>query len=113
MGRFIPLVDPSGRPPGQDGAVAFLQRSVSWCFRDRRTGRVVVGQAPNPPILAFVALEGVRRLAQPSGRAEDVLRWGGTAALAWWSVDEVVRGVNPWRRLLGVLGLVLVARRLR
>ena len=93
--------------------MSLVQRSVSWCFRDRRTGRVVVGQAPNPPILAFVALEGVRRLAQPSGRAEDVLRWGGTAALAWWSVDEVVRGVNPWRRLLGVVGLVVVARRLR
>jgi hypothetical protein len=34
----------------------------------------------------------------------------GTAAFAVWAADEVVRGVNPWRRLLGgavLLGLVV------
>jgi len=33
-----------------------------------------------------------------------VLRVVALAALGWWAVDEVVRGVNPWRRLLGVAG---------
>ena len=36
------------------------------------------------------------------------LRVVGLAALGWWAVDEVVRGVNPWRRLLGVVGCVIV-----
>jgi hypothetical protein len=35
----------------------------------------------------------------------DVLHWGGTAALTWWAVDEVIRGSSPFRRALG--GLVL------
>jgi hypothetical protein len=25
----------------------------------------------------------------------------GTAALLVWAIDEIVRGVNPWRRALG------------
>jgi hypothetical protein len=24
----------------------------------------------------------------------------------WWAVDEIVRGVNPWRRFLGAAVLV-------
>jgi hypothetical protein len=27
-------------------------------------------------------------------------------ALGWWALDEVIRGVNPWRRCLG--GAVLL-----
>jgi hypothetical protein len=29
----------------------------------------------------------------------------GTAALVIWAVDEIVRGVNPWRRMLGAVVL--------
>jgi len=29
-------------------------------------------------------------------------------ALIWWAVDELIRGVNPWRRLLG--GAVLAGQ---
>jgi hypothetical protein len=36
----------------------------------------------------------------------DVIDWIGVAALAWWAVDEVLRGVNPWRRFLGLAGCV-------
>jgi hypothetical protein len=32
-----------------------------------------------------------------------------TVALLVWSVDELVRGVNPWRRLLGGGVLALTA----
>jgi hypothetical protein len=38
------------------------------------------------------------------------LRVVATVALSWWAVDEIVRGVNPWRRLLGTVvfaGLVV------
>ena len=40
--------------------------------------------------------------------AVTVLRVVALAALGWWAVDEVVRGVNPWRRLLGVAGCGVV-----
>jgi len=33
-------------------------------------------------------------------------------ALAWWAVDEVVRGVNPWRRCLGAGVLAFLAWKL-
>jgi hypothetical protein len=33
-------------------------------------------------------------------------------ALGWWAVDEVLRGVNPWRRLLGTAVLAGLAWRL-
>jgi hypothetical protein len=31
--------------------------------------------------------------------------------LVWWAVDELIRGVNPWRRFLG--GAVLAGQILR
>jgi hypothetical protein len=31
-----------------------------------------------------------------------------TVALLWWSIDEIVRGVNPFRRILGAVVLVAV-----
>ena len=40
-------------------------------------------------------------LVSPHGTAHDVLRWSAIVALAWWGADEVVRGVNPFRRILG------------
>ena len=89
-----------------------VRRAAAWCFRDRRTGRVVVAQIPNPPLVAFLVCEVGARLVGSSGRLDDVLRVTATAALAWWAADEVLRGVNPWRRALGVAGLVVVARRL-
>ena len=53
----------------------------------------------------------LRRLLDPSGwtgTGLDVVAAGG---LVWWAVDELVRGVNPWRRLLG--GGVLVTQIVR
>jgi hypothetical protein len=37
-----------------------------------------------------------------------VLRAVALAALGWWALDEVIRGVNPWRRLLGLAGCAIV-----
>jgi hypothetical protein len=35
----------------------------------------------------------------------------GVAALTWWSFDEILRGANPFRRILGagVLAVTLLA----
>jgi hypothetical protein len=79
------------------------RRALDWLLCDRRTGRRTVVQRPNLPLILFVVL---RLVTIPlSGTAADVLRWVGSAVLAWWAVDEIVRGVNPFRRLLG--GVVL------
>lgn len=86
--------------------------SFDWWFRDRTTGRIVVAQFPNLPLWIFFAAAVVRAFVSDGSRPEEIAGWIGTGALAWWALDEVVRGVNPWRRVLGVGGCVLVALRI-
>ena len=75
-----------------------------WLFRDRQTGRITVAQFPNFPLwVSFVAV--ALRWVVPGGTlARTIVEWTGEAALAWWALEEVFRGVNPWRRLLGLGG---------
>lgn len=84
-------------------------RSVlRWLFRDRQTGRIVVAQRPNIPLLIWIGATVDGWFVH--GTAHEVLRGLGTIALVIWAGDEIARGVNPWRRILGsvVLAAVLV-----
>ncbi len=85
--------------------------SADWWFRDRATGERVVAQRPNAPILVVIAATLASRLA-PAGPVRRAAGMVATAALAYWSIDEMVRGVNPWRRLLGAVGAATDVRRL-
>ncbi len=85
--------------------------SVDWWFRDRTTGAIVVAQFPNLPLWIFGASVAAGWFVSDESGAADVVGWIGTGALAWWALDEVIRGVNPWRRVLGVGGCVLVVAR--
>jgi hypothetical protein len=76
---------------------------VDWLFRDRRTGRIVVAQWPNVSLGIFLAAAAIRRLSEPAGTAGTIVDVVATGALLWWAADEVLRGVNPWRRILGVV----------
>ena len=78
-----------------------VRTATNWVFRDRRTGRIVVAQRPNAPIVVALACFGAARLADPPDPWRAVLSVGGNVALVVWAGDEVVRGVNPWRRALG------------
>ena len=80
---------------------------IDWLFRDRTTGRLTIAQRPNAPLLVFLAAVALRWILRPSGTWGSVLTGVGAAGLVVWSGDEVIRGVNPWRRLLG--GGVLTA----
>ena len=76
-----------------------------WMFRNRQTGNITVVQLPNLALGAFLVIV-VARWVVPTGAAvRPVIDWLGVGALAWWAIDEVIRGVNPWRRLLGLGGL--------
>jgi hypothetical protein len=88
---------------------AVVRRAVDWLFRDRRTGEIVVAQFPNLALWLFLATVVVRRLVDEDSSAYPWLRGLGLAFLARWALDELVRGVNPWRRFLGVVGCVIVA----
>jgi hypothetical protein len=75
-----------------------------WLFRNRHTGRITVAQFPNVALWIFLVTVVLRRLLSTGNGARTAVDWIAVAALAWWAVDEVFRGVNPWRRLLGLGG---------
>ena len=85
-----------------------MRALFDWFFRSRRTGRITIAQFPNVPLGLFLAASVLRRLLQPSGGLDTGLRVVATGGLIWWAADEVIRGVNPWRRLLG--GAVLAVQ---
>jgi hypothetical protein len=84
---------------------------IDWLFRNRETGRITIAQFPNPPLWLFLAATTVRVVADPSGGGRTAVDVVATGGLLWWAVDEVARGVNPWRRILG--GVVLAGQALR
>lgn len=83
-----------------------LMRFVDWAFRDRHTGRVVVAQWPNLWLWVFIAASLVEMVAASDPRVAVVARVVALAFLAIWAGDELLRGVNPWRRGLGAAVLI-------
>ena len=75
---------------------------LDWMFRSRKTGRITLAQPPNWQLVVWLLASAAMWLAHPQGRARDVLVFIASAALALWAGDEVLRGVNPFRRILGV-----------
>ena len=76
--------------------------SRDWWFRDRRTGEIVIAQFPNVALWLFLASVVVRAFIASDTQTDSVISWVGTGALTWWALDETIRGVNPWRRMLGI-----------
>ena len=86
---------------------------VDWMFRSRETGRITLGQSANLEQRIFSAATLVGVLLPPSKVRTGV---GVVAVLALfvWGTDEIARGVNPFRRILGAVtlsGLVMLALR--
>ena len=79
---------------------------VDWWFRSRETGRITVAQFPNLSLGIYVVAWATRKVLGPAGTLDTILAVVASAALLWWAFDEIIRGVNPFRRVLGgaVLG---------
>jgi hypothetical protein len=77
--------------------------SASWWLRSS-DGRQTLWQWPNPALCVWlVALVlGWLDLSAAHATAVDGIRHG---ALLVWSLDEVVRGASPFRRVLGAVVL--------
>ena len=88
--------------------MGFLRDAARWLFEDRTTGGIVIAQWPNLPLWVFGVASVVRRLVDPAGAPGAALDVVIAVALAWWSIDEVARGVNPFRRILGAVVLALL-----
>jgi len=76
-------------------------RSTSWWFR-ASDGRLTLWQSPNPALCVWLVSLVLGRLELSAAHANSVdgIRHG---ALLVWSLDEVVRGASPFRRMLGVV----------
>ena len=81
-----------------------VERGFDWLLRNRRTGEITIAQWPNLPLWIFIVTVGLRLVVPVGSTARTIVDGIGVAALAWWALDEVIRGVNPWRRMLGVAG---------
>ena len=80
-----------------------------WLFRNRQTGQITVAQFPNAALWVFIVTVVLRWVVPTGTGIRTAIDGIGIAALAWWSLDELLRGVNPWRLLLGLAGCVLVS----
>ena len=96
-------------PPTAKRETQDSRNALDWLLRDRRTGRVVIVQWPNLPLWLFLAATAIRLVADPAGTAATVVNAVAALTLTWWAVDEVARGVNPFRRALGVVVLAATA----
>lgn len=77
---------------------------VRWFFADRASGRIVIGQWPNFILGTALGALGARIALGLTGQhrpLDDALALVEKTALTLWAADELLRGVNPWRRLLG------------
>ena len=74
-----------------------------------------MAQAPNLALMVFAVATAVGRLLDGHHQASRVLADVASGAILCWSLDELIRGVNPWRRALGAVvltvSLVSVVRR--
>jgi hypothetical protein len=82
------------------------RRTARWLFLNRRTGQITIAQWPNVSLSVFLVATIVMRIFHPAGITEAALRWLALVGLSVWGLDEVVRGVNPFRRGLGLAVLV-------
>jgi hypothetical protein len=86
-------------------------RSIEWWFRNRQTGEITIGQVPNIPLVVFLVAWLANLIAAPGGSVGTGLEVIAAFALLVWGVEELVWGVNPFRRLLGAVVLgALVAQ---
>lgn len=86
-----------------------IARSVEWLFRNRIDGSITVAQWPNLPLWLFAGFSLAAWLGRTVEPAATWLALGADAALVWWAADEILRGVNPWRRILGAATLLGLA----
>jgi hypothetical protein len=90
-----------------------VRRFLLWCFRNRETSAITVAQTPNLALSLFLVSAAILWLGSPHGAISTGVKVVAAGSLIVWALDEVVRGVNPWRRFLGAAVLIYVVSRVR
>jgi hypothetical protein len=74
-------------------------------FWRNKDGKIVVWQTPNIPLISWVVFTILSLLV--TGKTADVFSWLGLISLMIWSLMEIVKGVDYFRRFLGLVVFVL------
>ena len=72
-----------------------------WWFESRTTGEITIAQFPNWPLFAIAGCWVARQVVDDGSTVHDGLGWALHGLWLYWGGDELIRGVNPWRRVLG------------
>lgn len=75
--------------------------SPRWWFENRDTGDITIAQFPNWPLWGVGISSLVALGAEPDSAVGTAASWTRMALWVYWGADELLRGVNPWRRVLG------------
>ena len=81
---------------------AGMHRFFRWFFQNRETGTITIGQAPNRSLWIVIVAGALLWVGNPPERLGVALEVIFRAALFFWAGDEVLSGINPWRRCLGI-----------
>jgi hypothetical protein len=82
-------------------ATTMMRKFLVWFFRNRETGEVTIVQAPNLALWVVIAAGALLWFWPKPGGQHSALEIVFKGGLIFWAIDEIVRGVNPWRRCLG------------
>lgn len=80
---------------------------ADWAMRSRETGKITIGQQAYLSQKLFSALT-VGGVLLPKSRLRSNVGVLAITSLGWWATDEILRGVNPFRRASGVVALVSI-----
>ncbi|MDF0518837.1 hypothetical protein P0R31_16510 [Bradyrhizobium yuanmingense] len=83
-----------------------MRRLFDWFFRNRETGAITIAQWPNLVLWAVIVAGALLWIWPSAGKASLGLTIIVKGGLIIWGADEIIRGVNPWRRCLGAAVIV-------
>ena len=82
------------------------QLELERFWRDKN-GRIVIWQTPNLLLIGWAVLTFISLLVSSKSVA-DFFSWAGVICLVVWALLEIFKGVNYFRRLLGLVVAVLM-----
>jgi hypothetical protein len=75
-------------------------------FFTDKTGKIVIGQKPNLPIIVWVLASILKRLIGTTHSFYSYIDMIGFLAIIIWALLEIFQGNSPFRRMLGLVVIV-------
>ncbi len=77
---------------------------INYFFKDKED-KIVIAQTPNLPLVVWIVSVIFQNITQ--GDVKVLLEITSFSAIFIWSIMEIFQGVNYFRRILGVLVLIV------